>query len=127
VPGRAQLPGLGRARRLITASVRPHANTASPAFTVVSGACKKTCRSKRFGGEVDGATLPIGRYINNLGPQKTSYLPQGLPRADGDNTLAIAEWSLAPGAGGLGQVSLVPCVIERGGIPVRGANSTARG
>ena len=31
----------------------------------------------------------------------------------------VAEWSLAPGAGGLGQVSLVPSVIERGGIPVR--------
>ncbi|MGA2924688.1 MAG: beta galactosidase jelly roll domain-containing protein [Solirubrobacteraceae bacterium] len=61
----------------------------------------------------------IGHYINNLGPQNTFYLPQGLLRADGDNTLAIAEWSLAPGAGGLGQMSLVPYEIERGGIPVR--------
>jgi beta-galactosidase GanA len=61
----------------------------------------------------------IGRYINNLGPQNTFYLPQGLLRTDGNNTLAIAEWSLAPGAGGLGQVSLVPYEIERGGIPVR--------
>ncbi len=60
----------------------------------------------------------IGRHINNLGPQNTFHLHQGLLRTDGDNTLAIAEWSLAPGAGGQGQVSLVPYEIERGGIPV---------
>ena len=61
----------------------------------------------------------VGRYINNLGPQNTFYLPQGLLRTHGSNTLAIAEWSLSPGAGGLGTVSLVPYEIERGGIPVR--------
>ena len=61
----------------------------------------------------------VGRYINNMGPQNTFYLPQGLLRTDGSNTLAIAEWSLSPGAGGLGTVSLVPYEIERGGIPVR--------
>ena len=60
----------------------------------------------------------IGRYINDLGPQTTFYLPQGLLRTDGRNTLAIAEWSLADGAGGLGSVSLVPYEVERGGIPV---------
>jgi Beta-galactosidase jelly roll domain len=49
----------------------------------------------------------IGRYINNLGPQDTFYLPQGLLRTDGQNTLAIAEWSLADGAGGLGQPRLL--------------------
>jgi beta-galactosidase GanA len=59
----------------------------------------------------------IGRYINDLGPQDTFYLPQGLLRTDGGNTLAIAEWSLSPGAGGL-DASLVPYEIERGGIPV---------
>jgi len=61
----------------------------------------------------------IGRYINDLGPQNTFYLPQGLLRTDGQNTFAIAEWSLAGGAGGLGQVSLVPYEILRGGIPVK--------
>ncbi len=60
----------------------------------------------------------IGRYINNLGPQSTFYLPQGLLRADGENTLAIAEWSLADGDGGLGSVSLQPYEVQRGGIPV---------
>ncbi|HUA45386.1 MAG TPA: beta-galactosidase [Solirubrobacteraceae bacterium] len=61
----------------------------------------------------------IGRYINDLGPQNTFYLPQGLLRTSGQNTLAVAEWSLAGGAGGLGQVSLVPYEILRGGIPVQ--------
>lgn len=61
----------------------------------------------------------VGRYINNLGPQNTFYLPQGLLRTDGRNTLAIAEWSLSAGAGGLGQVSLVAYEIERDGIPVQ--------
>ncbi len=61
----------------------------------------------------------IGRYINNLGPQNTFYLPQGLLRTNGSNTLAIAEWSLVAGAGGLGQVSLVPYEVLRGGIPVQ--------
>jgi beta-galactosidase GanA len=61
----------------------------------------------------------IGRYINDLGPQSTFYLPQGLLRTDGQNTLAIGEWSLAGGAGGLGQVSLVPYEVLRGGIPVQ--------
>ncbi len=61
----------------------------------------------------------IGRFINDLGPQNTFYLPKGLLRTNGSNTLAIAEWSLAPGAGGLDRVSLVPYEIERGGIAVR--------
>ncbi|MFZ0042795.1 MAG: beta galactosidase jelly roll domain-containing protein, partial [Solirubrobacteraceae bacterium] len=61
----------------------------------------------------------IGRYINDLGPQDTFYVPQGLLRTQGSNTVAIAEWSLAPGAGGLGQVALVPYEIERGGVAVR--------
>jgi beta-galactosidase GanA len=65
----------------------------------------------------------IGRYINDLGPQNTFYLPQGLLRTDGRNTLAIAEWSLAAGDGGIGQVSLVPYEIRRGGIPVQTVDS----
>jgi hypothetical protein len=40
-------------------------------------------------------------------------------RTDGRNTLAIAEWSLAAGDGGIGQVSLVPYEIQRGGILVQ--------
>ena len=61
----------------------------------------------------------IGRYINDEGPQSTFYLPQGLLRTRGANTLAIAEWSLADGAGGLGSVSLVPYELQRGGIAVQ--------
>jgi beta-galactosidase GanA len=60
----------------------------------------------------------IGRYINDLGPQNTFYVPQGLLRTDGRNTLAIAEWSLSAGDGGIGNVSLVPYEVQRGGVPV---------
>jgi beta-galactosidase len=65
----------------------------------------------------------VGRYINDLGPQKMFYLPQGLLRTNGRNTLAIAEWSLADGAGGLGQVSLAPYEVQRGGIAVSDVRS----
>jgi beta-galactosidase GanA len=65
----------------------------------------------------------IGRYINNLGPQKTFYLPAGLLHQNGNNTLAVAEWSLAKGAGGLGSVTLSPYEVLRGGISVRNVPS----
>ena len=65
----------------------------------------------------------IGRDINDLGPQTTFYLPQGLLRADGHNTLAIAEWSLADGAGGLQKVALSPYAVLRGGIHVQDVRS----
>ena len=48
---------------------------------------------------------------------------QGLLRTNRENALAIAEWSLAAGAGGLGQVSLVPYEVLRGGIPVQNVPS----
>jgi hypothetical protein len=79
--------------------------------------------ARAWSGQLPGADLPqrvADRPLHQQpGAQNTFYLPQGLLRTDGDNTLAIAEWSLAPGAGGLGQMSLVPYEIERGEIPVR--------
>lgn len=60
----------------------------------------------------------VGRYVNYLGPQQLFYLPQGILHVNGQNTLAIATWSLQPGAGGLGKVSLVPYTVREGGIPV---------
>jgi hypothetical protein len=60
----------------------------------------------------------VGRYINYLGPQQVFYLPQGILNVNGANTLAIATWSLEPGAGGLGNVSLVPYTVREGGIPI---------
>jgi Beta-galactosidase jelly roll domain/PKD domain len=49
----------------------------------------------------------LGQYINNVGPQHTFVLPNGILRPHGRNTLAIAVTSNAPGAGGLGTVELV--------------------
>ncbi|HEV2779938.1 MAG TPA: beta-galactosidase [Actinophytocola sp.] len=48
----------------------------------------------------------IGRYINDVGPQRSFPLPAGLLRTDGRNTLAIAVWSTDATTGGLGQVTL---------------------
>src|SRR3954463_3973865 len=49
----------------------------------------------------------FGQYINNVGPQHTFVLPNGILRPHGHNSLAIAVTSNEPGAGGLGTVKLV--------------------
>ncbi|WP_394840424.1 beta galactosidase jelly roll domain-containing protein [Pendulispora rubella] len=49
----------------------------------------------------------IGRYINDVGPQRVFVIPTGLLRTRGSNTLAVASWGDDDGTGGLGQVSLV--------------------
>jgi beta-galactosidase GanA len=48
----------------------------------------------------------IGRYINDVGPQRSFPLPAGLLRTDGRNTLAIAVWNADGSTGGLGRVEL---------------------
>jgi hypothetical protein len=48
----------------------------------------------------------IGRYVNNVGPQHQFYVPAGILRDDGQNTIAIADWSLDETTGGLDSVSL---------------------
>jgi len=48
----------------------------------------------------------IGRYINDTGPQVSFPVPNGILRADGENTIAIAVWSEDGSTGGLGTVSL---------------------
>ena len=54
----------------------------------------------------------MGQYINDVGPQHTFVLPNGILRPHGHNTLAIAVTSDAPGAG-LGNVKLVEPRHER--------------
>jgi hypothetical protein len=49
----------------------------------------------------------LGQYINNIGPQHTFVLPDGILRTSGANTLSIAVISNGAGTGGLGTVSLV--------------------
>jgi beta-galactosidase GanA len=48
----------------------------------------------------------VGRYINDLGPQRSFPVPAGILRPNGANTVAFAVWSLDDSTGGLGQVSL---------------------
>ncbi|HEX6452491.1 MAG TPA: beta-galactosidase [Trebonia sp.] len=60
----------------------------------------------------------VGRYVNNMGPQHQFYVPAGILRDDGSNTLAIAVWGLNQAGGGLDSVSLVAAGNQAGGIPV---------
>ncbi len=60
----------------------------------------------------------IGQYDNQLGPQHDFYVPAGLLNEQGENTLAIADWALAPGSGGIGDVRLVALGNQLGGVPV---------
>jgi beta-galactosidase GanA len=48
----------------------------------------------------------LGQYVNDLGPQHTFVLPQGILHAHGVNTIALAVWSDDATTGSLGQVSL---------------------
>jgi beta-galactosidase GanA len=57
----------------------------------------------------------VGKYVNNLGPQRDFVLPAGLLREHGDNTLALAVISPQAAPGGPGPVSLVTLGNQRGG------------
>ncbi|MCO5998916.1 glycoside hydrolase family 35 protein [Actinoallomurus rhizosphaericola] len=48
----------------------------------------------------------LGRYVNDVGPQRSFPIPPGILRTDGRNTLAIAVWNEDGRTGGLGQVGL---------------------
>jgi beta-galactosidase GanA len=48
----------------------------------------------------------IGRYINDVGPQRSFPVPPGILRTDGRNTIAIAVWNTDTRTGGLGRVTL---------------------
>jgi beta-galactosidase GanA len=65
----------------------------------------------------------IGQYDNTLGPQHQFYVPAGVLREDGENTIAVADWSLDGVAGGLGAVQLVALGDQAGGVAVRDVDS----
>jgi beta-galactosidase GanA len=48
----------------------------------------------------------VGRYVNDVGPQRSFPVQPGILRTNGQNTLSIAVWSTDASTGGLGQVSL---------------------
>jgi hypothetical protein len=83
----------------------------------------KTYRAELF---VNGWNL--GQYINDVGPQHTFVVPNGVLDPRGPNTVSIAVISRDPGtaatggasaaAGGLGAVTLTNLGTVRGGVPV---------
>jgi beta-galactosidase GanA len=60
----------------------------------------------------------MGQYENNVGPQHQFYVPAGILKDDGSNTLAIAVWGMNQAGGGLDSVSLVAGGDQEGGVPV---------
>lgn len=48
----------------------------------------------------------MGRYVNDVGPQHSFPIPNGILRTKGTNTIALAVWSTDATSGGLGTVSL---------------------
>ncbi len=48
----------------------------------------------------------LGRYINDLGPQHSYPIPNGILNPNGANSIAIAVWNTDGSTGGLGTVSL---------------------
>lgn len=60
----------------------------------------------------------LGQYINNVGPQHTFVLPNGILRTRGTNTLALAVLSEFTTLSGPGSVRLTLLGAARGGVPV---------
>jgi beta-galactosidase len=60
----------------------------------------------------------VGHYVSNVGPQHTFVLPSGIVHLHGDNTIAIAVWSLDPGGDGLGSVALTQLGNHVSGLTV---------
>ena len=56
--------------------------------------------------------LLIGRYWDGVGPQHVFYLPAGLLREHGRNTLALAVWNRGHRGGLTGGVSLWPYEVN---------------
>ncbi|MEV6111540.1 beta-galactosidase [Streptomyces sp. NPDC052109] len=60
----------------------------------------------------------LGQYINNVGPQHTFVLPNGILRTRGTNTLALAVLSEFTTLSGPGSVRLTLLGRATGGLPV---------
>ncbi|MFD4527414.1 beta-galactosidase [Streptomyces sp. NPDC058470] len=60
----------------------------------------------------------MGQYINDVGPQHTFVLPNGVLRTRGENTLALAVLSDGTTPSGPGEVKLTLLGSAAGGVPV---------
>ncbi|WP_432186569.1 beta-galactosidase [Streptomyces sp. Tue6028] len=65
----------------------------------------------------------MGQYINDVGPQHTFVLPNGLLRTRGSNTLALAVLSDGTTPAGPGEVRLTLLGSAAGGVPVAPVDS----
>jgi hypothetical protein len=65
----------------------------------------------------------MGQYINDVGPQHTFVLPNGLLRTRGLNTLALAVLSDGTTLAGPGRVELTLLGSAAGGVPVTPVDS----
>jgi hypothetical protein len=61
----------------------------------------------------------MGQYINDVGPQHTFVLPNGILRTRGANTLALAVLSDGTTPSGPGEVRLTLLGATAGGVPVK--------
>ncbi|MFD4968678.1 beta-galactosidase [Streptomyces sp. NPDC058424] len=68
----------------------------------------------------------MGQYINDIGPQHTFVLPNGILRTRGTNTLALAVLSEFTTLSGPGQVRLTLLGAAAGGVPVTPLPSPGR-
>ncbi len=63
--------------------------------------------SRHYRAEIYVNGWQLGNYVNDIGPQHTFPIPNGILRTQGANTIAIAVWDTDATTGGLGTVSLV--------------------
>ncbi|MEU3981623.1 beta-galactosidase [Streptomyces sp. NPDC026672] len=68
----------------------------------------------------------MGQYINDVGPQHTFVLPNGILRTRGANTLALAVLHDGTTVSGPGKVRLALLGSAAGGIPVTAVDSPGR-
>ncbi|MFF3335493.1 beta-galactosidase [Streptomyces sp. NPDC002888] len=69
----------------------------------------------------------MGQYINDVGPQHTFVLPNGVLRTRDTNTLALAVLSDGTTPAGPGQVRLTLLGAAAGGVPVKPVGWSSRG
>jgi hypothetical protein len=69
----------------------------------------------------------MGQYINDVGPQHTFVLPNGVLRTRGRNTLALAVLSDGTTPAGPGRVELTLLGSAAGGVPVTPVHSPGPG
>ncbi|GAA1950604.1 beta-galactosidase [Kitasatospora viridis] len=65
----------------------------------------------------------LGRYINDLGPQHSFPIPNGVLNPNGTNSIAIAVWNADAATGGLGAVQLVSYGTQASPLKVATVNS----